>query len=443
MSSGISSLPSAPVLPQRVLTEPSTGGVDTRLHTLVDSLVSAVGGAALIVDDTGRVIGHGCDGQPLPSAFTDAVMSKRLEPLQRCLRQPRTLTGATPGSGTGTGAPRLTSYQVLNDHGRGRHADADDPMAALEARIGSGSSTLGAVWYVAAASRCAAEHVRSVLRATAAFAGSAIATSRSPGQPDPADQAARLLLSGGAPRSALAPSGWQLTVIGLDLPAVPRPELPMALHALLETVRLQTVTPAEQLDAVVDGDRVYLLLQHPTHGSDRSHTTPAEQTRQVIGQLVAEATRRLGTAVRAGVGPVAADPADVPAARQIADEILDLPAGDSPCGHVEDLRAPLFLARLRRLAADLEFPVHDPLTVLTEWDRRRDTEYTRSLRVYLNHFGDASAAAEHLGVHVNTIRYRIKRAMTIAGMDLTDPDQRLALYLRLTCAPAVLGRGDA
>jgi DNA-binding PucR family transcriptional regulator len=61
----------------------------------------------------------------------------------------------------------------------------------------------------------------------------------------------------------------------------------------------------------------------------------------------------------------------------------------------------------------------------------KGTEYVRTLRAYFDAFGDVALAADCLGVHPNTFRYRLHRIMELAGLDLEDPDERLAVELRL------------
>ena len=62
------------------------------------------------------------------------------------------------------------------------------------------------------------------------------------------------------------------------------------------------------------------------------------------------------------------------------------------------------------------------------------TDIGRSLLAYLDAFGDVRSAAAGLHVHPNTLRYRVRRACELSGLDLDDPDQRLVaqLQLRLT-----------
>lgn len=60
---------------------------------------------------------------------------------------------------------------------------------------------------------------------------------------------------------------------------------------------------------------------------------------------------------------------------------------------------------------------------------RRTVEAVRTLRAYLDHGGSLVAAGRELHLHRNAVAYRIKRIVGTLGVDLDDPDQRLALHL--------------
>lgn len=61
-------------------------------------------------------------------------------------------------------------------------------------------------------------------------------------------------------------------------------------------------------------------------------------------------------------------------------------------------------------------------------------EHLATLRALLDHPG-TSEAAEALGVHRNTIAYRVRRIEALTGWPLDDPDLRLALSLALRIVP--------
>ena len=69
---------------------------------------------------------------------------------------------------------------------------------------------------------------------------------------------------------------------------------------------------------------------------------------------------------------------------------------------------------------------------LDDHDAARDGSLVATLGAYLDTGGVASDAARLLGVHRNTLSYRIARIAEIAGIDLTDPAVRFDLQLAMT-----------
>ncbi|MFG6191070.1 PucR family transcriptional regulator [Nonomuraea sp. JJY05] len=69
------------------------------------------------------------------------------------------------------------------------------------------------------------------------------------------------------------------------------------------------------------------------------------------------------------------------------------------------------------------------LAPLTAYGSRADL--VASLRAYLDSNGHWDAAAQRLGVHRHTLRYRMKRVTELLGRDLDDPGVRAELWLAL------------
>lgn len=86
---------------------------------------------------------------------------------------------------------------------------------------------------------------------------------------------------------------------------------------------------------------------------------------------------------------------------------------------------------LRRLRPHVAVTSLSPLGVLRDYDADHGSDLTGSLATWLRHAGDSGAAARELSVHVNTLRYRLRRACALTGVDLDDPRQRLVLTLVL------------
>ncbi len=68
---------------------------------------------------------------------------------------------------------------------------------------------------------------------------------------------------------------------------------------------------------------------------------------------------------------------------------------------------------------------------LEEYDRRRKSELIATLEAYLNVGGSLSEAAERLGIHRNTLSYRLQRIAELTQRDLSDPRERLLLQVAL------------
>ncbi len=71
------------------------------------------------------------------------------------------------------------------------------------------------------------------------------------------------------------------------------------------------------------------------------------------------------------------------------------------------------------------------LSDLAAYDAAHNSDLVRTLRVFLECSGSWSRCARYLHLHVNTLRYRIRRVEEITGRDLGDFATRVDLYLAL------------
>ncbi len=94
----------------------------------------------------------------------------------------------------------------------------------------------------------------------------------------------------------------------------------------------------------------------------------------------------------------------------------------------EEHLATLLLASDRGLAADLAASRLAPLAPLADGPRERLTE---TLRAWLDRPGQVQAVAAELGVHPQTVRYRLKQLRELFGPQLEDPEARFELALAL------------
>ena len=98
---------------------------------------------------------------------------------------------------------------------------------------------------------------------------------------------------------------------------------------------------------------------------------------------------------------------------------------------LDDVRGRVQATRLCELVAEDPDLAEGPVARLREWDAAHGTALAQSVAAYLDAFGNVGAAARRLHVHANTVRYRVRRAVEVSGLDLDDPDQRLVATVLL------------
>jgi purine catabolism regulator len=100
-----------------------------------------------------------------------------------------------------------------------------------------------------------------------------------------------------------------------------------------------------------------------------------------------------------------------------------------PC-YYDDLGLYRLLAGLRN-RAEVERFYEETLGALVRYDREHGGELAHTLAVFFAENANASQAAKSLHVHRNTLSYRLQRIAEITGLDLDDPEARLALQVAL------------
>jgi len=179
------------------------------------------------------------------------------------------------------------------------------------------------------------------------------------------------------------------------------------------------------------GSRVRVLL--PDLPADPGKAAAA--ARSLAEEVVAAIRAHSHARVRAGTGSVVPALGEVAVSRAEADRVLDAvaPEQGAEIATIDDVRSRVL--------------VDEVLTALEDQQRHRDPRLERlaehdaaggrlgaSLLAYLDAFGDVRRASEQLHVHPNTLRYRLRRATAITGLDLDDPGDRLNAHLQLLLA---------
>ncbi|MDN5795740.1 MAG: helix-turn-helix domain-containing protein [Intrasporangium sp.] len=135
---------------------------------------------------------------------------------------------------------------------------------------------------------------------------------------------------------------------------------------------------------------------------------------------------------RAAAGAAVTRPQELTRSRTEAVETLRaLTAGrvPGPTATVEQAWAPVTTDRA--VSGIRTHALLGPVLNLRSHDAEHDTDYARTLAVWLDHPGDPRSAAARLHIHPNTLRYRMSRLTEVVDVDLADPEARLAMRLQL------------
>jgi sugar diacid utilization regulator len=171
---------------------------------------------------------------------------------------------------------------------------------------------------------------------------------------------------------------------------------------------------------VRDDDVVLLVPGLPRHAS----ASPTQHVHRVI-------TRLHAVAPEASVGVSTPLDSLAQAARGLDEATRALSGCEAgKAVFADDVWFDIALSRMRESLRD-SLAVGGPLSMLDD-PLRSGADLRRTLVTWLEHGGDVRAAAHRLHLHPNTLRYRLRRAAEITGLDLEDPLQRLVAHVALT-----------
>lgn len=387
--------------------ETESGRGPTDLFALADSLAEATGGAVTIEDRLLRVLAYSRPQQGADPARVATILGRQTPEQLRVLLDER-----------GVLAHLATSEDPLHVAADSEHGLTGRMVVAVR----SGREVLGSVWVACSAALSGAERTAltdgahtvalHLLRSRASAdlerqVESELVIQLLEGTIDAATVASRL----GLPRGPLRVIALR-AFVGADRDA--------ALLLAFERVTKGFGWSRPGRSALA-GNTVYTVLP-----GDQ----PATARRWFSG---VRAALPEGARVWAGIsGP--AEVADLVAARQEADECLALhqlsPDSASPPAYDRSWDD-ILLQRLRTAARSGRLPDRGPVAELRRHDRTNATEYVPTLRAWLEEQGDPARAGERLGVHENTVRYRLRKMAEITTLSLDDAKKRLAMTIEL------------
>lgn len=226
--------------------------------------------------------------------------------------------------------------------------------------------------------------------------------------------------------AVVAVSPWPLQEVAID-----------TLQSGLRLFDLIRTSCAVQLPSAVCGtgdNIVYIVVPRDNPGAEAFQ-------RAALLKIVQNAGRLASRSLLAGVGKT--EPiGNLAASRIDAEEVLGellRQAGESrlirePEGILADRVALGSTPYLRQIVSELTAAGRLPgkfATRIADFDADHGTAFAATLRTYLDSGGNALCTARSLGVHANTVRYRLSRIEPLFGLDLSDPETRLLLWLQL------------
>lgn len=400
---------------------PTGGAALGDLFSLAGAVATAVGGATVIEDPRQRILAHSTiPGQPVDEPRRQGILGRQVPGSPENTEQYRVLFASQ-------GPVRLPALSA-------------EELPRLAVAVRAGGETLGSLWVVddgtlapdaeEALAQGASTAALLLLRARAAHELSRHMTGDLlrrllDGTAEPATAAERLGLAPGTPVrvAAFALEG-----------AAGAPDGEQAALRLLDLVRLQCEARYGRHACVLVDGVVYALL--PV-----ADGRAAERQRRLAEDIVRRAGQALRVPVRAGLGDVVPEVAEVRGSREDADLVLRVLGPDETVAAMAEVRARAVLLRLTELLGERRELAAGAWRDIMAYDTGHGTDYARTLVCWLDAGCDMARAARLLAVHPNTCRYRLRQARTQLGIDLDDPDERLVLWLQLRTLAGLRGTG--
>ncbi|MBL3688138.1 PucR family transcriptional regulator [Leucobacter zeae] len=378
-----------------------------RLFALANSVAQSFGGSVAIEDHRRNILAYSAlPGQAIDSLRANGILTRR-----------------TPDGPLN----EIRYRQVFATDGISRFPSEDDfaPRAALPLR--AGNILLGSIWVIDPLGDDLSTPIppekEEVLRSAAELAAGYIvdAWRFDHGDERSRETALRRLLSGASHENdrtvlGIRPEQHYL-VLAIDCGTVPEGDLSEVRTAASR--HLSVYFPGS-VCAVMDGVVVALLSSTATDPVVRS-----------LERLLPELTRLIGRTAHCGLSYPrklsSTIAADAVRAVQVAECARSMRLAIAT---PDEVQPQLILRACADAlgATDLQLPEADQLFAPDE----RDTRET--LLAWLEERGSAPRVAERLNVHEQTVRYRIRQVRTRLGVDLSDADRILALWLQLRVA---------
>jgi GAF domain-containing protein len=385
------------------------------LFALADAIAAAVGAPVTIEDLHWRVLAYSNLDHPIDDARRQTILGRTPPGLWQQRLEDAGITRALRGG------ERIVRFE------------ADGLAPRLCAAVSAGGELLGTIWVAQGNAPLGAEAEDELVRA-AELAAIHLVSHRASEDIKRRTRGAfvRELLEGRVPATSLSATvplktEGPFTVLLFDMVGADGPSRGGMGERILSIISLYCEDEhPDAMCALVD-DRFWSLLPTSRNGAD-------ERAVGLARKIAERVERSLHVRLRVAIGASVPSVADVPRSRRAAEQALKVMIDRQPAGQVvriDDVRAHAVLLELLDVAAEHSNFQQGKLDALIDHDAARGTSYVPTLRAYLDAACDTGRAAAEIGVHVNTLRYRLKRLVELSGLRLDDPDERLVTELQL------------
>lgn len=177
--------------------------------------------------------------------------------------------------------------------------------------------------------------------------------------------------------------------------------------------------------STVLGEKVYVLTPDSLATSRRLMEALSLQLDKLMGVSTITGIARLQTGLQS-----------LAEARDQADVVVEVyrvcRAAGQPCtATIEEVQLPVMISKLAELQREEPHLEHRLLSEIAAHDDRFGTQYLASLDAWCGALFDVANAAARLGIHANSLRYRLKKVETLFSVSLENPDTVLSIWLQI------------
>jgi PucR C-terminal helix-turn-helix domain/Purine catabolism regulatory protein-like family len=384
-------------------------GTDDELFALANSIATTIGGSVAIEDLDLRMLAYSTVlNQRIDSIRTQGILDRRVPEMNRNHAQYRELS---------------------NTVGVVRFDEHNGELARSAIAIRVGNQTLGSIWAIET-ERGLDEAGEQALVRGASRAALKILRMRNAVDPEirQRNEALTRSLEGSLSGPEMVyrlslPGGAEIALVGFTLSNEVHSNDTLIARVANAIGRFAAAFRPEAAIAIATRS-VYVLL--PSGG--------VPGALRFVEAALLESSEQFADSLRVAVGRASYDPAELPTMRSEVDDILRVTSARSELpavAQLADVHAQVLLAHVSDELVRSPRLRHVGVLAMAAFDIDHATDYVESLTTWFDEFGDVANAAKRLGVHANTLRYRLRRIPELFDISLVSPDDRLAVWLQL------------